>query len=191
MQDIYEIHLKSGVPLRHLKKLQRLGFLRSVDPENPEIAKMICTLKKGNPLGAFQLSILAETPSLVWELGRYASTARKQVEGLGDVKADAPSSMIAVTLVEAAKREPNLDEVGRLERWMKRVIPAGREVSHQFMAARALYGLSVSSKPFYAGQAAKAFANVRRQPSFDGWFTLRRGPYERNATFYHQPSFDL
>jgi hypothetical protein len=191
MIDIYEMHLKSGVSIRHLKKLQRLGFLRAIDPENPEIAKMLCTLKKGNPLGALQLTVLAESPSLIWELGRYASKARAQVEALGDVKADTPSPMIAMTLIEAAKREPDLVEVQRLERWMKKVIPVEGEVPHQFLAARALFGMSDSSKPFYAGMAAKAFANVRRRPSFEGWFTIRSASHDRRKTFYHQPTFDL
>lgn len=41
MADIYEINLKTGISVKKLKSMDRLGFLKTITPENPEITKIL------------------------------------------------------------------------------------------------------------------------------------------------------
>ncbi len=80
MANIYEIHAKTHISLRTLKKLDRLGFLVSEEIENPEVAKMICALQKGNRLSVAHRVMLIDQPPLLFELDKYVSE-RKRADG--------------------------------------------------------------------------------------------------------------
>lgn len=191
MADIYEINLNTGISIKKLKSMHRRGYLKTTNSDNPEIAKMQHTLRKGNRLSVLDLLRLIENPDLVFDLGSYTFTAREQVESLGDAKIEAAKPAIAGVVDLASRDRPA--EVEALEQWMKRVIPPDREVPHHYLAVRAVLGVSIHSRRYIAGRVARAFQNVRGKSSFSSWFTLRSTSYARNATFYHRPKleFDL
>lgn len=191
MADIYEINLKTGISIKKLKSMDRQGFLNTTKPENPEVAKMLWTLRKGNRLSVVHLVRLVESPDLIHELGDYDFTAREQLRVLGDAKSESAKPAIASAIDLASKDQPK--EVEALEQWMKRVIPPDRDVPHHYLAVRALLGVSVHLRPYLAGRIARAFQKVRDRSSFSGWFSPKATRYARNATFYHRPKlkFDL
>lgn len=191
MANIYEIYNKSDVSLRTLKKLDRLGFLKSDEIENPEIAKMICALQKGNRLSVAHRVMLIDEPPLLFKLGKYARHAKEQLDELGDAKGEAAKPAISFVIDQASRDQ--LNEVAALGKWMKRIIPADQEVSHHYVAVRALLGVSPDSRNHIAGQINRAFLNVRNSPDFVGWFTLKPTRHGNNVSFYHRPrlAFDL
>ena len=189
MVDIYEINLKTGISVKKLKSMDRLGFLKTTKPETPEVVKMLWTVRKGNRLSVVHLLRLVENPDLVFELGDYASTAEAQVEALGDAKGEAAAPIIA-NIVDGASRNEQ-EAVEALEQWMKREIPYDRDVPHHYLAVRALLGVSVHLRPYLAGRISRAFQNVRERPSFYAWYSFQTTRYARNATVYHRPKFDF
>lgn len=189
MVDVYAINLKTGISIRTLKKMERLGFLKTTKPQNPETARMEWTLRKGNPLSVINLLRLIENPDLIFELGEYTDKAESQVAALGDAKGEAAQPSIATVIDSAARDDPEYVEA--LAQWMMIAIPLGRDVPHHYLAVRALLGVSVNLRPYLAGRIARAFQNVRETPSFYGWFTFKTTRYARNATFYHRPKFEF
>lgn len=144
MADIYEINLKTGISIKKLKSMDRLGFLKATKQENPEVARMEWTLRKGNPLSAPNLVRLIESPDLIFDLGEYISVAEEQIEALGDAKGEAAKPAIAAVIDFASKNW--CEEVEALEQWLKRVIPSDRDVPYHYLAVRALLGVRRHAK---------------------------------------------
>ncbi len=171
--------------------LERRGFLKSAAAENPELAQIERTLRRGNHLTAIQLVHLIENPGWLFELGNISFDAERQLEALGDAKRDAAPVEVVVAAHSAAVNKS--EDVVVLMEWMKATIPPDGEVSHHYLAVRLLLGDYPNIRHFLVPKVVSAFFRVRNRLVFRTWFTMRPGAKNRRATFYHRPKleFDL
>lgn len=183
--DIYEISNRSGVSLRVLRKLEKLGVLLVSRPDNPEIEKMQYDLRKGNALTTLQLCALIEDDSLSAYLGDYAGKALEQVKALGNVDKEKASAAIVALVDRAAKDDPAA--VLGLVEWMQSTIPSAGDCNHHYLAVRLLLGAGKSLRAYVAGRVPRAFLNCRNTPEFASWFVVRQIK-SRSITLYHRPA---
>lgn len=135
MADILAIHEKSGVALRSLRKLDRLGFLH-VDKTKDKIGDSIkLTIKKHSRLNTLQLLHLYQTPKLADKLD-----LESEVRELGDVSRDAaPWIPVGVRIQSAAGRSADaIVTIAEFIRDILDTLPAGQEVNHAYIGVRLL-----------------------------------------------------
>lgn len=184
MADIYHIHELSKVSLRTLRKLERLGFLKNAESENPLASKINYNLRKGNALSVVELAALLQDDELWFYLGDYVDRAKTQVAALGKVDPDKVPSGMASTIELAARDDPQ--GVAPLVDWMKATIPEAGDVSHHFLAVRLLLGVPETQRDMVAGWIPRAFLNCRKFEAFAGWWKVTGKPGAR-LTIYYQP----
>lgn len=143
--DIHEIHTASGVGVRTLRKLEKMGVLRVTKASgHAELSKIQAALRRGNPLTAYQLMTLYRTPGMISDVGDAKAQMRAEtlVEALGDIKREACPFVISANIPGAAAKEP--DALAELASWIARHIDAhaddyGRGKPYAYLAARLLY----------------------------------------------------
>lgn len=186
--DIYEIANRSGLSLRSLRKLERLGVLdtgKEPAAEMSEFEKINYDLRKGNALNSIQLASLVEFPETVDRLGDYAGKAQVQIDALGQCQDEKASAAIVALVDRAAKDDPAA--VLGLAEWLQSVIPSKGSVSHHYLAVRLLLGAGKSLRSYIAGRLPRAFLNCRNVEEFAGWSSVvERGT--RRLTNYHRPT---
>lgn len=180
----YKISLAKG------RKMFRDNRLRLDENTSENVLLMIAALRNGDNLSALQLCELAESASLVLELGRYAEKAQDQLDAIGQAKGEAAPLDIVAHIGEAARSDPAALET--LVSWLQSVIPA-KPVPHSYVAARLLLGLPANVRKFDANRISRALMKCRECASFEGWHYAKviNG---RNVTFYQRPGkkpFDL
>ena len=184
--DIHQISETSGVSIRKLRKLDKMGVLK-LDKENEDLSKIRFYISKGQSIPALQLLYLVENPDDIFELGNAAGEAQSQVDALaiGEDSA-APVDVCSVIDLAAARDRP--DEVERLCDWLLGILPAD-PVPYSFIAVRVLLGASLSTRALIAARLPKALLNVRALPRFAAGSKVIKIK-GRNATLYQKP-FDL
>ena len=185
--DLYEISVKSSLPIRTLKRLQKLGCLKVGQSSNPLAAQIRFGLSRHNPLSVAHLIALLEDEDeiLLDALGNHIVAAADQIAKLGDWRNDIAPPEIAMTIDSAAIK----DEIAtrNLIAWIQATLPAQGEVSHAWLAVR----IAMGAKPHFRGiilnRINLALLNCRAQPEFAGWFTVRKAKGQA-VTFYHRPA---
>lgn len=188
--DIHELAERSGISLRKLRQLDKLGVLK-LEPESEILGKIRFYVGKGRSIPAVELLHLVENPDEIFDLGERAGDAQAQVDAL-EISDDSAAAPLDVSGSIDLASNNNAAAVDRLEQWAKATIP-GREVPYSFLAVRILLGTSPRLRPYNARRIARALLNVRQRESFADWFTIReiRG---RRVTFYKRPEtlpFDI
>jgi hypothetical protein len=184
MADFYEISAASGISVRALKRLEKLGFLRVGASENPIASKIRYGLARGNPLSVAMLADLLADEKLVFALGKYEDKAAAAIRELGNVQGELAGADIVAAVEGAAVNEPQA--VARLVEWMKATIPAHGDVSHQFLAVRIVMATRESFRSLIINRVALAFLNCRNAPALAGWFTVRQHGKGQSVTIYHK-----
>lgn len=187
--NIYEIAEKSGVSLRSVRKLEKLGVLK-VGAVDPMIDKIVYMLGKSQQLPVDALAALVEAPDMMQELGRYSGEAEFQVSSLGKVERDKAPGDVAAEIDSAAKGDDAA--IAKIADWLKTVIPTDCAVGHHFVAVRLLLGAPLSVRKHSYSRLARALLNVRRHPGFAGWSSYTQEGRHKLSQ-YHRPAenFDL
>lgn len=185
--NIFEIHEKSGVSLRALRKLEKLSVLK-LEAVNPMVEKMAYMLGKSQQLPVDALAALVEDPGLLVELGRYAGEAEFQVSSLGKVDRDIAPADVAAEIEQAAKGDDGA--VKKLAGWLKGIIPTDCAVGHHFVAVRLLLGVPETLRKYAYSRLGRALLNVRRHKSFEGWSSYDTSGHHK-VSRYHRPAKDF
>lgn len=186
--NIHEIRDKSGVSLRALRKLEKLGVLKT-ESVDPMTEKIIYMLSKSQRLPVDALVALVEAPDLMLELGRYAGEAEYQVSSLGKVERDKAPADVAAEIEMAAKGDDAACE--KLAYWLQTVIPKDCAVGHHFVAVRLLLGAPPSLRSYYYSRLPRALLNVRRHPGFAGWSSYTATGKGKLSQYHAPKGFDL
>jgi hypothetical protein len=189
--NIFRLSFQTGIPLRKLRLLERLGALR-VDP-NPEFIDGLIFHMRGNRnLTVAQLLALMDDPATLDDLGaarpRYASRAREQIAALGDVRATmAPREVTAA--IPAASRGDD-DEGLIIATWLKSVLPPV-PVSHAWITVRLLLPLNEFLRGTTAPLISPALLNVRKLPEFAGYWHSWKDGSRSTISYYARGKLDL
>lgn len=186
--NIFEISDKSGISVKRLRVLDKLGVLRH-DASTTIVDEMRSTFREGNKLNVAQLVHLVENPAGLLELGRYAEKARAQLEAAKDVagQVNAAPLEVASQILEAFENQADACEA--LIAWAKTVIPP-HPVGHSYLATRLLLGVPEGSRKHDAARLHRALMNCRARPSFAGWWRKEKS-VSRNKTIYEKIALDL
>lgn len=192
--DIYDLADKSGVSLRTLKKLEKLGALNLPKPKKPIIQKIKHNLKRGNPLTAEHLLHLVKNPEDVKLFRAWEYIIQDYLEELGDAMQEKMPWHISAESSFAGNRD--MEAAEKLAKWFCRFIdssPAfadGASCNHAYLAVRMLADIPDNLLYQSLPVAARAMLNCRKTKTMAGyWHTdpkTRRTRYHRKAL-----TFDL
>lgn len=188
--NIFELSDKSGIAVKRLRILDKLGALRH-DASTTPTDEILATLKGGNRLNVGQLVYLVENRGELLELGKYTDKARAQLAEIGNTTGQGAPREIASQILEAFEREPAA--VAALVAWAKTIIPA-RPVGHAFIAARLLLGVPKATRGYDAPRLRRVMLNCREHPEFAGWWKhekIQGTKKSRNRTIYQKLALDL
>lgn len=185
--NIFEIAEKGKVSLSTLRRLEKLGALRT-DGISGEFDEIRAGLMKGNEPSAMHLVTLIENRAGLLELGKYAETATRALAAVGEAQSQAAPREVGASILAAAKDEP--EAVDALEAWLKQTLAHGRLVSHAYIATRLLLGIPASLRKAESVRIPRALLNVRKRASFANYWHSEKGT-SRNRTFYQKKGFDL
>lgn len=166
------------------KKMNKAGVLRLDENTREEITEIRHILSRGQPLTAAHLVELVDSPGALLDLGRYASRAQAELDGLGNVRAEIAPKIVAANITDAAKNDPEAVDV--LLAWLRGVIPA-KPVGHAYLAVRLLLGLAPNIRQYDVPRIPRALLNCRLHESFAGWFRVEKVK-SRNVTIYQRPA---
>lgn len=184
--NIFEISDKSGISVKRLRVLDKLGVLRH-DASTTILDEMRSTFREGNKLNVAHLVHLIENRAGLLELGKYADKARAHLDELGDVTSQVAPREVAAQILEAFEKQP--DAVATMVEWCKSIIPA-RDVGHAYIGVRLLLGVPEASRKFEAPRLQRVMMNCRDHPAFAGWWRKEKA-VSRNRTIYRKLALDL
>ena len=186
MLTIHEIADEFRISLRKLRAMQKRGCLRCEDSGDPLADEIAAHLKTGRGLSVRHLIALSKKPGLLGELGQRQDAARTQLEALGHLE-PAPASLWP-EMAPAASHDA--EAVAKLVAWARGAI-GNRRVNHHYLAVRLILAVPEALRKYEYPRLNRIFLNMRKHPSFAGWFTIeQRG--KRRVTWYHRPEgFDL
>lgn len=194
--DIHEIHIASGFSIRALRKLEKLGVLRvSATKGHPETSRIRASLKRGNPLTAYQLISLYKNEGLLKSIGldtKQQMRADDEIEALGDVKREACPWAIAANIPGAAVKEPAA--ISELALWLSKHIDAHDEYRapkpYAYIACRMLCDIPDDMMAANYSSLAQALLQIRKHKFMDGYSHTNA----EGKSVYHKKSennFDL
>lgn len=184
--NVFEFSEKYKLSLAKTRRIKK-DYPQIFDEADSRFDPMRSTLAKGNRLTAPQLVQLVEHPGNLLELGKYATTAEREVAALGDAKGQAAPKLVVANLMEAAKGEPEAVQI--LVDWMREIIPPD-PVEHAFIAVRILLGVPENIRRFEAPRIPRALLNARNHEDLAGWFRVETVASQKR-TFYQKKGFDL
>lgn len=190
--DIYETHIKSGVSLKKLKDLEKLGVLNVQRSKNPLIDKMKMNLNKGNRLSAEQQLHLLKNPNDAKLLLRWEYEVSACLKALGDVEKEKMPWPIAAKIDLAAAKHN--DAVQYLAEWLCNFIdenPAfanGASRDYAYLAVRIFADVPDLHLKLIISRAFAAIWNCRKTKRMTGYWhldTKRRVRYHRPAKYHN------
>jgi hypothetical protein len=185
--NIYQLSVKSGIPVTKLRKLEKLKAL-VIDQETEFLDKLIFHMRGNQTLSVSQLLTLIREPALLEELAaarpRYAKRAGEQIAALGDISQhEAPVSVIGA-IVGASRGDD--DESLVIVNWLQSILPA-EPVPHAWIAVRLLKPVNEFTRGQLAPLISPAMLNVRKLPEFKGyWHSWKAG--SRSVISYYRKS---
>jgi hypothetical protein len=105
MATIFEISERSGLSVRTLNKLDKLGYLNATKSAEPITDAARANLKKGNKLTALQQLYLLRNDKARASLNQWQFEIDAQLDKLGDAIAEAVPWSISNAIELAARRE--------------------------------------------------------------------------------------
>lgn len=168
MPTIAELSQAHKIPVRHLRKLADLRLLNCEIEKPKPLDEILATLKKGNPLSAFQLLSLIREPGRLNGLPlEYSDAAKIQIRLLGDIERDAfnPERGAHNIITEASAGDPvALREFGE---WLASVIPEDG-CGYSYLAVRALASVDARFLELVKSRVSKAVLKARSHPALAG-----------------------
>lgn len=139
MATLEKIAALSGVPMRHLVKLHKAGFLNADDPDEFAI-KFAESLRRGNPLSVAQrLYAIHRNFKLSAHLVPYQERIMDSVESLGDIEGQAAPWSLSQRIEGAANDNPaDIEAIALWARQTLDTLPKSRTVDHAWLACRLL-----------------------------------------------------
>jgi len=188
--NIYELGKKSGLPLKTLRMLDKLGALK-VEADTGPLSAMIFHMKGNMFFTTGMLLQLLDNPALVGELAyvspRYERRARAQIDELGDVAASHAPKSVTAEIAQAAKGDDDAALV--IAQWLMAALPSD-PVPHHWAAIRLLAPLNEFLREQNGRLISLALLNVRKLPEFAPyWRSEKVGT--RNQVKYFRPELDL
>jgi hypothetical protein len=171
------------------KRMQKDGVLLLADNTSLNLMRIREIFVQGNNLGAVELCLILEHPSLLTELGRYAERALDQLDDLGDAIAGQAPLDVSMSLMDAA----NGDEaaIRGLCDWIKSALPEdGSSVGYSWLAVRLMLPLPANIRHHENERIRRALLRCRKSGALNGWFTYERKS-GRNVTRYARPKNSL
>lgn len=139
MATIEKIAAQTGVPLRHLVKLHKAGFLIAEAPDEFAL-KFAESMRRGNPLSVAQrLYAIHRNFKLSAHLEPYHEKIVDSVEALGDIESQGAPWSLAQRIEGAAGDDPA--DIEALALWARQTLdtlPKSRTVDHAWLACRML-----------------------------------------------------
>jgi hypothetical protein len=171
------------------KKMQRDGVLLLADNTILNLMRIREIFVQGNNLGAVELCLILEHPSLLTELGRYAGRAMDQLDDLGDAIAGQAPLEVSMSLMDAANGDDAA--IRSLCDWIKSALPEdGSPVGYHWLAVRLMLPLPANIRHHENERIRRALLRCRKSGAIDGWFTYERKS-GRNVTRYARPKNSL
>lgn len=184
--SIHEFCAEFHISLAKARRMDKRGWLR-IDGKTTPVDEIRLALKRGARLTVAQLVELIENPAGVLELGKYASTAEKQLDALKDPKREIAPREVAANILEAYQNQG--EAVAIVAAWLRSIIPA-EPVGHAYVATRLLLGVPENIRKFDVPHMQRALMNCRAHPAMRGlWRTVQEK--SRNVTVYQKIGLDL
>lgn len=185
--NIFDLADKSGISVKKLRVLDKLGGLRH-DANATPLDGIAATIRSGNRLSVAQLVYLIENPAGALELGdKYAGKAQTQLDELGRVKGQEAPRSISALILDAFENNP--EAVAAVVGWCKSIIPA-EPVGHSYIATRLLLGVPENLRVHDFPRLRRLMSNCREHPEFAGWWHKEKVS-SRNRTVYQKTALDL
>jgi hypothetical protein len=188
MPTIYEIAKASGLSLRTLRKLEKIGALNATKSSDPITDAARENLKKGNKLTALQQLHLLRNPAARDTLQQWDLEIDAILKRLGDAISEAIPWSVSNAIELCARREPEaIDKIASAIRNLIQLSDAfdkGQSQDHAFIAVRLLAGVPDHSLDSLAKRAQACLWNCRRSPILSDCWRLN----ERGQTEYFRPT---
>lgn len=189
MMDINALSETSGVSVRTLRKLDKLGVLKVSADKNPILTSAKANLKKGNALTALQQWYLLRHPKEADALEKYSYQIDDMLQDLGPVTDEAaPWQTVGSRIELAAQRD--VKAIEDVTTWIAELIdtaPAfnrGKTCFHAYIAVRMLDNIPVASRDYLAGKINACMWQCRQHERLAGYWKLD----EKNRTVYFRPA---
>lgn len=187
--NIHQIAVKTNISLKNLRKLEKLkiNFAKldpEIDDEHPEAAKMRYLLMRKSQLPVPLLMILLDNSDVFFDLRKYAERAREQIAALGDVRSQAAPVEIRAAIDEAPS-DPNAAQA--LANWLLDILPAQGYVTHHWVAARLLIGMTPFEREQSAPRISLALMHMRKIEDFRPYWNSVENSQGRKSIKYSQP----
>jgi hypothetical protein len=186
--NIFDIHEKSGVSLRALRKLDKMGVLRC-KPNDPILDAIRLMLSSSKPLSVAQLAALIDNPGLVLELGKKADAAELQLEGIGDAKGEAAPRSVTLHIEDAARSDPAA--VAKIAMWIFDNLPSYGAVNYSYVALRLLYGVPEGQRQFVLPRIARAISYAKQQAPLSHCWRMTGKEGAKRTEFFKPNPLDL
>lgn len=192
--NIYQIAEQTGVSLRILKKLEKLGYLNVSETENPTVEKIRQNLRRRNPLSAEQQLYLLKNPSAMEFLEDWDYVIEDYLNLLGNVIEERMPWRTAASIVSSGDNDK--EATGRVAAWIcdfidqNSAFAKGATCEHTYLAVRMLADIPDNLLHMSVTTIRQAMKNCRRTKIMKGyWHT---DPVKKR-TIYHRPTmmFDL
>lgn len=191
--NIYELAKRTRVPLKTLRKVDKVGAL-NVEKDFGPISELVFHMSTNQVFTVPMLMHMVDNPELIDDLGYVSATyqrrAQAQFAALGDLSACLAPSAVTAEIRQAAKGDDDAALV--IAEWLMSVLPPD-PVSHYWVAVRLLKPLNEFMRGQYMPSIKLALLNVRKLPEFAGyWRSEKIGT--RNTIKYFRPAnspFDL
>ena len=139
MTTLSQMSEKSGLSLRWLKKLDKLGYLNATDSPTPMIDGIRANFKKGNRLTALQqLELWRNQQWIEKYFQQWEYDIQSVLSALGDVSENAAPWSISNGIELAARQEP--DAVQKIAAWLQSTLATMdcSECDHAYIVTRLL-----------------------------------------------------
>lgn len=178
------IHKRSKVPLRHLVKLQEMGYIAAQKPDKT-VSAILVMLRKRKPLTLHQsLALYLMRHDIPKVLSRYHVQIGDILDTLGDIQAQGAPWSISGRVGLAAGHD--VESVAILAQWARSTLstlPTGFNVPYAWLACRLLINAPAHQMPLLVRSMIKASRLMRAHPAMAGcWHKV-----EGYRVAYHSP----
>jgi hypothetical protein len=171
------------------KRMQKDGVLLLADNTSLNLMRIREIFVQGNNLGAVELCLILEHPSLLTELGRYAGRTMDQLDDIGDAIAGQAPLEVSMSLMDAANGDDAA--IRSLCDWIKSTLPEdGSPVGYHWLAVRLMLPLPANIRHHENERIRRALSRCRKSGALDGWFTYEHKS-GRKVTIYARPKNSL
>lgn len=185
--NIHKIAEKSRVPLKHLRRLEKLGVLK-VDKNTDEMPdKIRLAIQRGNALSAEQCLYLLKRDDWQDEFPEFVERAENQIDCLGDPsKSAAPWGAVAMYVADVSAKNTKATETVAL--WLVHCINTmqSAQCDHTYLAVRLLWNVPEIVVPMMAKALHHCMWNCRKSEILSGYWRSEGG-----KTVYHKAMLDL